>query len=112
MRISDWSSDVCSSDLHGADYLRRRAAEAGFDLLRLDDIDLRLEQGRSVAGYVFALRRQPPVPPDPLAALSTGDLLAGLERPGADILLAAAQQMVGTDFAVGWAIDQIGRAHV
>lgn len=90
---------------HGADYLRRRAADAGFDLLRLDDIDLRLEQGRPVAGYVFALRRQPPVPPDPLASLSTGDLLAGLERPGADILLAAAQQMVGTDFAVGWAID-------
>src|SRR3546814_3939440 len=29
---------------HGADYLRRRAAEAGFALLRLDDIDLRLEQ--------------------------------------------------------------------
>ena len=31
--------------------------------------------------------------------------MAGLERPGAGILLAAARQMVGTDFAVGWAID-------
>src|SRR3546814_10544411 len=25
LRISDWSSDVCSSDLHGADRGRRRA---------------------------------------------------------------------------------------
>jgi predicted TPR repeat methyltransferase len=90
---------------HGGDYLRRRAAEAGFELQRLDDIDLRLEQGRPVAGYAFVLRRLPPAAPDPLAMLSTGELLAGLDRAGADILLAGARRMVGEDFAVGWAID-------
>src|SRR3546814_1924963 len=29
MRISDWSSDVCSSDLHGAGDLRRAALRGG-----------------------------------------------------------------------------------
>src|SRR3546814_9281797 len=34
MRISDWSSDVCSSDLHGFTSLRR-SAEHGFTLVEL-----------------------------------------------------------------------------
>jgi len=37
--------------------------------------------------------------------LSTDDLLAGLDRPGSAAVLAAAQQMIGMEFSVGWAID-------
>src|SRR3546814_15788401 len=36
MRISDWSSDVCSSDLHIA-LARRLEASRGFDFLFFDD---------------------------------------------------------------------------
>src|SRR3546814_7402130 len=32
MRISDWSSDVCSSDLNGFSLVRRLAADKGWDL--------------------------------------------------------------------------------
>lgn len=90
---------------HGETYLRKRAAEAGFDLLILDEVDLRQEEGQPVRGYVFALRRQLPVPVDPLTTLSTDELLDGLDAPSSAILLTAAQRMIGSDFAVGWAID-------
>src|SRR3546814_6769967 len=49
MRISDWSSDVCSSDLHEAE-LRLRAAEANLE--RLDDVIGALEE------QLKALKRQ------------------------------------------------------
>src|SRR3546814_2298921 len=40
MRISDWSSDVCSSDLHGRDALAQRAA-GGSGRLRGDACGVR-----------------------------------------------------------------------
>src|SRR3546814_3613113 len=36
MRISDWSSDVCSSDLAFMDAIKELAAEAGMDVPRAD----------------------------------------------------------------------------
>ncbi|WP_370152451.1 methyltransferase [Ferrovibrio sp.] len=90
---------------HGEDYLRRRAEEAGFDLVALEEVVLRKEENRPAAGYVFALRRRPPVAADPLAALSTDDLLAQLAQPAAGLLAAVAQRMIGRDFQVGWALD-------
>src|SRR3546814_9271770 len=36
MRISDWSSDVCSSDLRGLGFARRFAVAVGADPGRLD----------------------------------------------------------------------------
>jgi predicted TPR repeat methyltransferase len=90
---------------HGETYLRKRAAEAGFDVVALEDVDMRQEEGRPVRGYAFALRLLPPVPVDPLVALSTDELLGGLDAPAAAILLQAAERMIGSDFAVGWAVD-------
>ncbi|WP_374300013.1 methyltransferase domain-containing protein [Ferrovibrio sp.] len=90
---------------HGETYLRKRAAEAGFDVVALEDVDLRQEEGRPVRGYAFALRLLPPAPVDPLVALSTDELLGGLDAPAAAILLQAAERMIGSDFAVGWAVD-------
>jgi predicted TPR repeat methyltransferase len=90
---------------HGETYLRKRAAEAGFDVAALEEVDLRQEEGRPVRGYVFALRLTPPAPVDPLTTLSTDELLDGLDAPAATILLQAAERMIGSDFAVGWAVD-------
>lgn len=90
---------------HGETYLRKRAAEAGFEVVALDEVDLRQEEGRPVRGYVFALRLLPPAPEDPLLALSTDELLDGLDAPAAEIVLQAAERMIGGDFAVGWALD-------
>lgn len=92
---------------HGEAYLRKRAAEAGFVMLSLDEIELRKEENRPVIGYVFALRVQetPESQAAALSAMPLGDLLAGLDAPHAGIVVAAAQRMIGKDFAVGWAID-------
>ncbi|MFN4309373.1 MAG: methyltransferase domain-containing protein [Ferrovibrio sp.] len=90
---------------HGETYLRKRAAEAGFEMVALEEGDLRQEEGRPVRGYVFALRPQPLAPADPLAALSTDELIQGLDAPSSAILLDAARRMIGSDFAVGWALD-------
>src|SRR3546814_2219413 len=54
MRISDWSSDVCSSDLIGARLLRQRAQRAkqlrfaGDDVVRRARLDLRDRQHRGI----------------------------------------------------------------
>src|SRR3546814_9492386 len=49
-RISDWSSDVCSSDLHGAsDETRRRIDRQGAALARLGRVES-LSFGDSVSG--------------------------------------------------------------
>ncbi|HLT78960.1 MAG TPA: methyltransferase [Ferrovibrio sp.] len=91
---------------HGEAYLRKRAAEAGFDLLELSEIVLRQEENRPVEGFVFALRHD-----RVLAAAATAsemplqDLLGELDAPGADLVLAAARQAISGDFAVAWGID-------
>lgn len=92
---------------HGETYLRKRAAEAGFVVLSLDEIELRKEENRPVIGYVFALRAQetPESQAIALAAASMDDLLAGLASPAAGAVLEGARRMIGKDFSVGWAID-------
>lgn len=92
---------------HGEVYLRKRAAEAGFVVLSLDEIELRKEENKPVIGYVFALRAQetPESQAIALAATSMDDLLAGLASPVSAVVLDAARRMIGKDFTVGWAID-------
>lgn len=92
---------------HGEAYLRKRAAEAGFVMLSLDEIELRKEENKPVTGYVFALRVQetPESQSAKLSATSLGDLVAGLDAPHAAAIAAAAQRMIGKGFSIGWAID-------
>lgn len=92
---------------HGEAYLRKRAAEAGFVVLSLDEIELRKEENRPVQGYVFALRAQetPESQSAKLSATSLEDLVAGLNAPHAAAVAAAAQRMIGRGFSIGWAID-------
>src|SRR3546814_1897660 len=52
MRISDWSSDVCSSDLVEA---RPQFHQGGHRLSRLRRLDQRLDDGGVVAGAVEGL---------------------------------------------------------
>jgi predicted TPR repeat methyltransferase len=92
---------------HGEAYLRKRAADAGFVVLNLDEIELRKEENKPVLGYVFALRAQE-TPESQAAALSAMPLdaiLAGLDASASGVVLAAAQRMIGSGFALGWAID-------
>src|SRR3546814_17482116 len=76
MRISDWSSDVCSSDL--------RLAVLRFDLLIVDG----MMPGESGLALTSALRRDSTVPILMLTAMAEpDDRIDGLER-GADDYLA------------------------
>jgi predicted TPR repeat methyltransferase len=92
---------------HGEAYLRKRAAEAGFVVLSLDEIELRKEENRPVVGYVFALQSQetPELQSAKLSATSLDDLVAGLTAPHAAAVAATARRMIGKDFSIGWAID-------
>src|SRR3546814_11760241 len=79
MRISDWSSDVCSSDLQVAAGAREAVArEAGE--VALDAIEWRMEQLQPVAHV--GLRLQPRLKMTPLHQLDlqAAGLLAGGER--------------------------------
>src|SRR3546814_4083904 len=49
MRISDWSSDVCSSDLDGRSYAKRRRLDARLGLAMLARLD-RMAETRAQAG--------------------------------------------------------------
>src|SRR3546814_17861065 len=53
MRISDWSSDVCSSDLHGALCVEMEDEAAGLAALPVDALDDVVD--------LFADAEQPPV---------------------------------------------------
>lgn len=105
-----YQADKTGRYQHGESYLRKRAAEAGFVLLSLEEVTLRREENRPVQGYVFALRRlaadtETDAAPAAMPALSVDDLLASLETPGAAIAAAAAQHVVSSERPVGWAID-------
>lgn len=91
---------------HGEAYLRKRAAEAGFVVLSLDEIELRKEENKPVVGYVFALQSQetPELQSAKLSATSLDDLVAGLTAPHATTVAVTARRMIG-DFSIGWAID-------
>lgn len=92
---------------HGEAYLRKRAAEAGFVVLSLDEIELRKEENKPVIGYVFALLAQetPGSQSAKLSATSLDDLVAGLTAPHGATVAATARRMIGKDFSIGWAID-------
>src|SRR3546814_12756748 len=89
MRISDWSSDVCSSDLHGLAALSEAAARS-FDLALLD-LDLPGLDGFALArqlrtsGFTAPLlavpaRADPDAEPQPTAAGLDGFLPKPLTR--------------------------------
>jgi predicted TPR repeat methyltransferase len=92
---------------HGEAYLRKRAAEAGFIVLSLEEIELRKEENKPVVGYVFALQSQetPESQSAKLSATSLDDLVAGLTAPHAATVAATARRMIGHSFSIGWAID-------
>src|SRR3546814_20743029 len=83
MRISDWSSDVCSSDL--AD--QRRALDRGGHLAVLDQVGLRGREHELAAGDVD------------LAAAEIDGVEAALHRGDDLIRLAVAAQHVGVGHA-------------
>src|SRR3546814_18450062 len=56
MRISDWSSDVCASDLLGREMMIAIMREIPFDAARLEDLGVGREQGFG-ARQVAALDR-------------------------------------------------------
>src|SRR3546814_18397533 len=100
MRISDWSSDVCSSDLLGEDET----------LLGLQTALAIFQQHRPVAGENPRLRPDPPVVADIHARLGFSDLTVvvhPVETEGLATLadLAAIQPgEVISAFGVGWKI--------
>src|SRR3546814_14800130 len=106
MRISDWSSDVCSSDLLGlvpvdrkiegeARYLRRTVSRIEVDAIRLRGPGIERAQFRNAVG-VGGLRNAH------LKAL----VLVVVER-GVDVQAAVGRARLESDLA---ALDQIGRA--
>src|SRR3546814_4262866 len=54
MRISDWSSDVCSSDLRGKRPQMAAIAEAGADLVIVTDDNPRGEDGDAIVADIVA----------------------------------------------------------
>src|SRR3546814_11294898 len=86
MRISDWSSDVCSSDLRNAERGRRRWGKTALPSRRHGGCDRRITRGgrlglvrprRSVDDDAFRLRR----PPDAQPRRAGAPDLARLLRP-------------------------------
>src|SRR3546814_2462959 len=103
MRISDWSSDVCSSDLDGA--------TAEDDMSALRDSLKRMPQPRPVAipenrpAPVIADRQlSPSAAARPKAKQASLDLRDNYQLPPIDLLKAAPATGNTT-------IDKIGRAH-
>src|SRR3546814_14623406 len=88
MRISDWSSDVCSSDLHEADAL----AACDFDDAMLKDPALRSEAVGSLASRVSIhqsvrqalVKRQRDFATQPGGAILDGRDIATVIAPDAD----------------------------
>src|SRR3546814_4347086 len=116
MRISDWSSDVCSSDLLGL--LGLLAEEAGLGDLAPETVDafeyweLRRDRKKGVDGAVKAIRGQKPNPPTAAAVVERAqevlaDLMAHYLR-GQEPFVPGEAGKRYADF------DQlkIGRAHV
>src|SRR3546814_5593445 len=111
MRISDWSSDVCSSDLRGAVILARepRREPAGAEFRRDRDeqyAECEREQGQAV------YRVEPGV--EPRVGEEDRD---EQDRDRADLALdlfgqLAARHTGAEDEAAEHRVDEIGRAHV
>src|SRR3546814_11966424 len=82
MRISDWSSDVCSSDLpeHRWDMIERIARRLKLDLAP-DEIWLLVQIARRDASFSYAEpHTRPAVPKDTLDALAHRLIARGLAR--------------------------------
>src|SRR3546814_9817526 len=101
MRISDWSSDVCSSDLPMTDYL-----------FKLPDIGEGIAEAEIVAWHVSVGEM---VEEDaPLADLMTDKATVEISAPVSGRILKTAGK-VGDQVAIGSVLavfDEIGRAHV
>src|SRR3546814_10936341 len=96
MRISDWSSDVCSSDLDAAERLGVRTCGAG--------LAAALEHAFGQVGHHDRGEDLQQLPG--LAALQAG----GLGDAGLRALLPAAEAVAKDAGAVGLAVLQLGRA--
>src|SRR3546814_7369336 len=114
MRISDWSSDVCSSDLD-----TRNAIVAALDITaaaELEDLEAIVRVTGTAAAPEIVITSNPPRPQDEVLALILfGKTTAQLSAFEAVQLAAAVAQLTGgggggvLDFARN---AQIGRAHV
>src|SRR3546814_9085544 len=114
MRISDWSSDVCSSDLHGqrAEDARRVAAEVG----RRDVAGAQRAAVVAQAGVAAGDRgadRPRPAFGDATRDLGVGTetLLAAVEAVARPITLFGDGALVGVGI-IARPRSEIGRAHV
>src|SRR3546814_1241446 len=97
MRISDWSSDVCSADLRHLGVLRERRAALLGDELLVPPAQVAQSVGADVAVELYAV---------PLAG--------GLEQPVEGLAVEAEHDLGvhGDEPAVGVEGEEIGRAHV
>src|SRR3546814_3846398 len=101
MRISDWSSDVCSSDLGRVEKLRQTTVQAQV-LANGIAAPLAFEDDVALQEYLNALKADPQIVA--VAAYDgKGAFAAGFARPPARLPRLAAE--AGRD-------SQIGRAHV
>src|SRR3546814_7340345 len=107
MRISDWSADVCSSDLPGAAQAPLPKDSADLALARLDHFrnanggsptaEIRTEMQRAMSAHAAVFRT------DELMAEGKEKLTKTYQRKN-DVHV--------TDRSLIWNTDQIGRAHV
>src|SRR3546814_18718090 len=122
MRISDWSSDVCSSDLRGlgatvlVEKIAGAAAEAGADLAMVADIGRRVA-ARSRTFGVGLTSCTPPERGQPIYRLADAELDLGIGisgSPGRDrVTLASARDIPSIRLAeVLSSRPQTGRAAV
>src|SRR3546814_19693119 len=84
MRISDWSSDVCSSDLEHAGRVFRHRAQLGFDMVEILKLVLRLVEPRGIGLRSRKLGLELRVLDDPSLFEVDQQHLAGLAAPFAD----------------------------
>src|SRR3546814_3232316 len=110
MRISDWSSDVCSSDLHGAALAARFGALSADHLEYLDAAGIAaMARAGTVATLLpgaFYFMRETRLPPiDALRAAGVPIALATDCNPGTSPLTSPLLVM-------NMGATQIGRAHV
>src|SRR3546814_10111679 len=97
MRISDWSSDVCSSDLVDDDPVERQR-EGDLALVGRNLAGQQLEQGRLAravgaddADAVAALDAEGEIPDDRAVAEPLGDMIGDDHRFRADVVVGEAE---------------------
>src|SRR3546814_9551813 len=118
MRISDWSSDVCSSDLTGDDVRQQVAAPHQPRAPGLHGSDHASSPAfRRTPRPPAGLALFSPISSTPATSIAAITLLSESMMPRTFQVLASMRWIVGSDTPascarVRWSIPKIGRAHV